>query len=46
MIAFFRANYDLHIPDLDDPSEFVIFPNSDAESHGIDSRGYKFDLSI
>ncbi|MDH3806394.1 MAG: glycosidase, partial [Gammaproteobacteria bacterium] len=36
MIAISRANYDLHMPDLDDPSEFVIFPNSDAESHGIE----------
>jgi predicted GH43/DUF377 family glycosyl hydrolase len=36
MIALSRANYDLHMPDLDDPSEFVIFPNSDAESHGIE----------
>ncbi len=36
MIALTRANYDLHLPDLDDPSEFVIFPNSDAESHGIE----------
>lgn len=36
MIALSRANYDLYIPDLDDPSEFVIFPNSDAESHGIE----------
>jgi len=36
MIAVTRANYDLHMPDLDDPSEFVIFPNSDAESHGIE----------
>jgi predicted GH43/DUF377 family glycosyl hydrolase len=36
MIAVARANYDLHMPDLDDPSEFVIFPNSDAESHGIE----------
>lgn len=36
MIALTRANYDLHMPELDDPSEFVIFPNSDAESHGIE----------
>ena len=36
MIALSRANYDLHVPDLNDPSEFVIFPNSDAESHGIE----------
>ena len=36
MIAISRANYDLHMPDLYDPSEFVIFPNSDAESHGIE----------
>jgi len=36
MIAISRANYDLSMPDLDDPSEFVIFPNSDAESHGIE----------
>jgi len=36
MIALSRANYDLRMPDLDDPSEFVIFPNSDAESHGIE----------
>ncbi|GMR17065.1 MAG: glycoside hydrolase family 130 protein [Gammaproteobacteria bacterium] len=36
MIALTRANYDLHMPDLDDPAEFVIFPNSDAESHGIE----------
>jgi predicted GH43/DUF377 family glycosyl hydrolase len=36
MIALSRANYDLHMPDLDDPSEFVIFPNSDFESHGIE----------
>ncbi|TDJ18318.1 MAG: glycosidase, partial [Gammaproteobacteria bacterium] len=36
MIALTRANYDLHMPDLDDPSEFVIFPNSEAESHGIE----------
>jgi len=36
MIALSRANYDLYMPDLDDPSEFVIFPNSDAESHGIE----------
>ncbi len=36
MMALSRANYDLRMPDLDDPSEFVIFPNSDAESHGIE----------
>jgi len=36
MIAISRANYDLFMPELDDPSEFVIFPNSDAESHGIE----------
>jgi len=36
MIALSRANYDLCMPDLDDPSEFVIFPNSDAESNGIE----------
>jgi predicted GH43/DUF377 family glycosyl hydrolase len=36
MIAISRANYDLSMPDLNDPSEFVIFPNSDAESHGIE----------
>jgi len=43
MIAFARANYDLHLPDLQDVSEFVIFPNSDAESHGIeDVRLVKF----
>ena len=36
MIALARANYDLHLPDLNDVSEFVIFPNSDAESHGIE----------
>jgi predicted GH43/DUF377 family glycosyl hydrolase len=36
MIALLRENYDLFVPDLDDPSEFVIFPNSDAESHGIE----------
>jgi len=36
MIAISRANYDLRMPDLYDPSEFVIFPNSDAESHGIE----------
>ena len=36
MIALSRANYDLHMPDLNDPSELVIFPNSDAESHGIE----------
>jgi predicted GH43/DUF377 family glycosyl hydrolase len=43
MIAFARANYDLHLPDLRDVSEFVIFPNSDAESHGIeDVRMVKF----
>ena len=43
MIALARANYDLHLPDLDDPSEFVIFPNSEAESHGIeDMRMVRF----
>jgi len=36
MMAISRANYDLRMPDLYDPSEFVIFPNSDAESHGIE----------
>jgi len=36
MIAVARANYDLHMPEPYDPSEFVIFPNSDAESHGIE----------
>ncbi len=36
MVALSRANYDLHMPDLNDPSELVIFPNSDAESHGIE----------
>ncbi len=36
MIALARANYDLHLPDLQEVSEFVIFPNSDAESHGIE----------
>ena len=36
IIALARANYDLHLPDLQDVSEFVIFPNSDAESHGIE----------
>jgi len=36
MIAISRSNYDLHMPDRNDPSEFVIFPNSDAESHGIE----------
>ncbi len=46
MIALTRANYDLHMPDLDDPSEFVIFPNSDAESHGIEDMRlvrFRFD---
>ena len=46
MIALTRANYDLHLPDLDDPSEFVIFPNSDAESHGIEDMRlvrFRFD---
>ena len=46
MIALARANYDLHLPDLDDPSEFVIFPNSDAESHGIEDMRlvrFRFD---
>ena len=43
MIALARANYDLHMPDLDDLSEFVIFPNSAAESHGIeDMRMVRF----
>ncbi len=36
MLALARANYDLQMPDLDDPSEFVIFPHSDRESHGIE----------
>ena len=36
IIALARANYDLHLPDLQEVSEFVIFPNSDAESHGIE----------
>jgi len=36
MIALARANYDLRMPDLQEVSEFVIFPNSDAESHGIE----------
>jgi len=45
MIALARANYDLHLPELEDVSEFVIFPNSDAESHGIeDVRLVKFDF--
>lgn len=46
MIALTRANYDLHMPDLDDPTEFVIFPNSDAESHGIEDMrmvSFRFD---
>ncbi len=46
MIALTRANYDLHIPDLDDPSEFVIFPNSEAESKGIEDMRmvlFRFD---
>jgi predicted GH43/DUF377 family glycosyl hydrolase len=46
MIALSRANYDLHMPELDDPSEFVIFPNSDAESHGIEDMRlvrFRFD---
>ncbi len=46
MIALTRANYDLYMPDLDDPSEFVIFPNSDAESHGIEDMRlvrFRFD---
>ena len=46
MIALTRANYDLHVPDLDEPSEFVIFPNSDAESHGIEDMRmvpFRFD---
>ncbi len=46
MIALTRANYDLHMPDLDDSSEFVIFPNSDAESHGIEDMRlvrFRFD---
>ena len=36
IVALARANYDLHLPDLQEVSEFVIFPNSDAESHGIE----------
>ena len=46
MIALTRANYDLHIPDLDDPSEFVIFPYSEAESSGIEDMrmvSFRFD---
>ncbi len=46
MIALTRANYDLHMPDLDDPTEFVIFPNSDAEGHGIEDMrmvSFRFD---
>ncbi len=46
MIALARANYDLHLPHLDDVSEFVIFPNSDAESHGIEDMRmvqFRFD---
>jgi predicted GH43/DUF377 family glycosyl hydrolase len=44
MLWITRSNYALHLPKGADPSEIVIFPVSEAESHGIeDVRLVKFE---